>query len=720
MAALSIQVPYPVFYDRDGQPLDNGNIYIGVANLDPVTNPLQVYYDESLTIAASQPLVTSGGYIYRNGTPTQLYVNANDFSITVNDSKNLLVYNFPETTGIGVGAATVDYDPPFTGAVTSNYTVADKLSQTVSVRDFGAVGDGVTNDTVAIQAALNTGKNVFIPDGEFFFNLPLLYFADGQSIYGSGNKSVLKHRGTLSAGPSWIDTNGKDNVSLINLQIDGGTGATTANPGLWITGGSSDASVDGCLFNGGNQVVYLGTCSNVRVVNNTFDGVYYGVIQRFGFASSNVLVDGNTAFNVWSDFVEANCAAAAPSENWVISNNTYDTNQNYPTAVTEGRFVGITSVRGVIITGNTVKKAAGDAAIHLEDTLGDTIISNNVFDNCLTSGGNLGYLFLLNTAENTIVSNNIFLRTDATLPAAYALSVNSNVYSFALIASGNLVRGESGSSNFSGFNLGFQDSLSSAVCSGNIFQDLDEGIEVSNTQNTIIDSNVFNRCASPILTPLTLVNSLILNNNFVATTGVDDISLVATTKVDVQNNKFSKQVDLGTSTDVFVNDNSFATTASLIGPNGTRAFAPANMFASVGVSQARYLNNGSLRTLSASKSAANVSGSAATTFRITASATVSNWQPGSIRIEASACDGNGSILTSAWWNYRFNVLGSNASTNEAVSDSGGTVGSYAITFVNVSTSATEVVFDVTVTATSADYSAVDLAATYYGNIVSIV
>lgn len=153
MAALSIQVPYPVFYDRDGQPLDNGNIYIGVANLDPVTNPLPVYYDDALTITASQPLVTSGGYVYRNGTPAQLYVDANDFSITVNDSKDLFVYSFPEATGIGVGAASVEYDPPFTGAVTSGYTVEDKLSQIVSVNDFGAVDDGVTNNTSAIQAA---------------------------------------------------------------------------------------------------------------------------------------------------------------------------------------------------------------------------------------------------------------------------------------------------------------------------------------------------------------------------------------------------------------------------------------------------------------------------------------------------------------------------------------------------------------------------------------
>jgi hypothetical protein len=152
MAAISVQVPYPVFYDRDGDPLDNGNIYIGVANLDPVTNPLQVYFDEALTLPASQPLKTSNGYIYRNGTPAQLYVNAASFSITVNDNKNTLVYNFPDGTGISPNANGIEYDPPFTGALTSGYTVQDKLEQIVSAQDFGAAGDGTTNDVAAFVA----------------------------------------------------------------------------------------------------------------------------------------------------------------------------------------------------------------------------------------------------------------------------------------------------------------------------------------------------------------------------------------------------------------------------------------------------------------------------------------------------------------------------------------------------------------------------------------
>lgn len=65
-----------------------------------------------------------------------------------------------------VDAQQVSYQPPFTGSVATN--VEAKLAQTVSVKDFGAVGDGTTNDTAAIQAALNAGSTgVFIPSGNY-------------------------------------------------------------------------------------------------------------------------------------------------------------------------------------------------------------------------------------------------------------------------------------------------------------------------------------------------------------------------------------------------------------------------------------------------------------------------------------------------------------------------------------------------------------------------
>lgn len=92
MAAPTVKVPFPNFADRDGQPLDNGNVYIGSAFQDAETNQIQVYWDDALTIPAAQPIKTSGGYFYRNGTVTNVFVNG-DYSMTVRDAKNTLVYS---------------------------------------------------------------------------------------------------------------------------------------------------------------------------------------------------------------------------------------------------------------------------------------------------------------------------------------------------------------------------------------------------------------------------------------------------------------------------------------------------------------------------------------------------------------------------------------------------------------------------------------------------
>ena len=63
----------------------------------------------------------------------------------------------------------VTYTPAGTGAVPT--TVQTKLRESVSVKDFGAVGDGVTDDTAAIQAALDSGAiRVLIPKGTYILS----------------------------------------------------------------------------------------------------------------------------------------------------------------------------------------------------------------------------------------------------------------------------------------------------------------------------------------------------------------------------------------------------------------------------------------------------------------------------------------------------------------------------------------------------------------------
>ena len=69
------------------------------------------------------------------------------------------------SSGLQANAFQVSYTPPFTNSVTTN--VGDKLAQTVSVMDFGAVGDGVTDDTAAIQAAFDADVPVYFPEGAY-------------------------------------------------------------------------------------------------------------------------------------------------------------------------------------------------------------------------------------------------------------------------------------------------------------------------------------------------------------------------------------------------------------------------------------------------------------------------------------------------------------------------------------------------------------------------
>ena len=69
----------------------------------------------------------------------------------------------------------------------------------INVKDYGAVGNGLVDDTAAIQAAISTGQHVYIPTGTYLINDALTIHQPGQMISGDGrNASILLIKSTFN------------------------------------------------------------------------------------------------------------------------------------------------------------------------------------------------------------------------------------------------------------------------------------------------------------------------------------------------------------------------------------------------------------------------------------------------------------------------------------------------------------------------------------------
>ena len=291
MTALSIQPTFPTFTGADGQPLENGYIWIGTANLNPITNPITVYWDAALSAPATQPIRTLGGYPSNSGTPARMYVNS-DYSIQVLDRKGSVVYSAPVATerygGGIINAADVVYDPAGTGAVAT--TVQTKLREWVSVKDFGAVGDGVTDDTAAIQNAdaycTASGKTLYF-SGTFLVSSALTFTGKSNWLFQGATgttssdlpQSRLIKKSTV-AGDLLTFTGG--GIVLDNLAIVGQVGNTGCGLTLlgnspkvnapFITGMGSHGLRIGSDVAGSNMNSFI--IENPRCIANTGCGIY--------------------------------------------------------------------------------------------------------------------------------------------------------------------------------------------------------------------------------------------------------------------------------------------------------------------------------------------------------------------------------------------------------------------------------------------------------------
>src|SRR5574343_1405356 len=156
------------FFDNNGNPLTGGKLYTYAAG---TTTPQATYTSAAGSTFHTNPIVLDAAGRVPDSSELWL-TDGVSYKFILKTSADVLIATWDNVDGINqTGTATnadvVTYDPPFANAVAT--TVEDKLAQIVSVKDFGAVGDGVTDDTAAIQAALDTasGKGLYFPSGTY-------------------------------------------------------------------------------------------------------------------------------------------------------------------------------------------------------------------------------------------------------------------------------------------------------------------------------------------------------------------------------------------------------------------------------------------------------------------------------------------------------------------------------------------------------------------------
>jgi len=312
------------------------------------------------------------------------------------------------------------------GTGATQRTVLDKLRDVVSVKDFGAVGDGVANDTAAIQAALSSGaSSVMIPAGTYV--VTGLTISAAMTLLGPG---ILK-KATATSTPAL--TIASSNVTIDGVEFRGANYNST--PATRV---------------GGDTAIYASASAstspyrNVRVLNVVVNGFAdFGVRVQFaedvGVYGSNVSYCGYAGImflSVLRGNIEANIVreinSSAGSVNWygisLTRNPAVDSTASAPSTtcvvanniisnVSQWTGIDMHAVYQCVVTGNNVSGCKNGIYAQYDDNTAaypmisqHVQISNNVVTGNATVANN--QLGIASLGTSTLINDGITINNN--------------------------------------------------------------------------------------------------------------------------------------------------------------------------------------------------------------------------------------------------------------------------------------------------------------------
>jgi hypothetical protein len=260
---------------------------------------------------------------------------------------------------------------------------------------YGAVGDGVADDTAAIQAALNAGKKV-INAGHppAFYLFTSLAIPVGKKLLGDGAKFKTNTAGTaITLG---------DGAKIKNAVVEGpdAAGVYVANNFAVKADGTVGAyltniAVEDCeIYGFGQTAVWLQYARDCKVNGNNIHDCGYAGIQGLSFSDSEVrgnnidsmtpgsgggAIGSSVAYGVHITRNAAKSLVDAPrSSNVIVSGNTVSGVVTWEGLDTHGGF-------GIVFDSNTVNNCWIGIATVNADGGGD----NNPAEHCVISNNTL-------------------------------------------------------------------------------------------------------------------------------------------------------------------------------------------------------------------------------------------------------------------------------------------------------------------------------------------
>lgn len=159
-----------------------------------------------------------------------------------------------------------------------------------NVLDYGAVGDGVTDDSAAIQAAINAGQHIYIPEGTYLLSTPISFIARNQIISGDGMwQTVLLGQVQIGDGDVIVPNIRRCQLHHIQVDDDGRYDyAVEINK-------SRDTRIEHCYISGIRQNSSV-TCFiiNNRIGRGLGDWAYLSKDYSNGSVISNNIITGGS------------------------------------------------------------------------------------------------------------------------------------------------------------------------------------------------------------------------------------------------------------------------------------------------------------------------------------------------------------------------------------------------------------------------------------------